>query len=408
MRIAVLLNAFPKLSETFVLNQITGLLDRGHAVDVYASAPGDSSAVHADVERYGLLDRARIGPVMPRSWLSRAVIGKLLTIRHGWRDPALIARSLDVVRRGRRAASLRLLYWTFPFLPRARYDVVHCHYGPNGERAVALRDIGAIDGKIATVFHGFDMSRAVRDGGQRLYADLFARGDLFLPISEHWRRRLIEMGCDEKKIVVHHMGIDCGRFVFAERRLESERPIRLVTVARLVEKKGVEFAIRALAKLRPPRPFIYTVVGGGPLLESLRGLAGDLGLSDRVRLEGWRSQEEVIEILREADILVAPSVTAADGDQEGIPVALMEAAAVGLPIVSTRHSGIPELVEDGVTGLLVPERDVDELAKRLGALMAEPEGWAQMGRAARARVESHFDIRGLNDRLVGLFEQMSN
>ncbi len=117
-------------------------------------------------------------------------------------------------------------------------------------------------------------------------------------------------------------------------------------------------------------------------------------------------QDEVAELLRDSHILLAPSVTAADGDQEGIPVALMEAMSLGMPVVSTYHSGIPELIQDGVSGFLVPEREVDALADRLQYLLEHPQRWPELGRAGRRAVEEHFNIDKLNDRLADIYQQL--
>ena len=150
----------------------------------------------------------------------------------------------------------------------------------------------------------------------------------------------------------------------------------------------------------------YRVFGDGPLRERLTALAGELGLGDRVVFEGRQGQEAVREGLDRADVLVAASVTAADGDEEGIPNVLKEAMASGMPVVGTRHAGIPELVDDGISGWLVPERDEAQLAEALVRLAAEPERWPAMGRAGRAKVEREYDIHRLNDRFAALLETL--
>jgi colanic acid/amylovoran biosynthesis glycosyltransferase len=119
---------------------------------------------------------------------------------------------------------------------------------------------------------------------------------------------------------------------------------------------------------------------------------------------GAQSHAEVMRLMEEAHILIAPSITAADGDEEGIPNTVKEAMALGLPVVSTTHAGIPELVEDGVSGFLVPERDSAALGERLAQLVDRPETWAALGRAGRQRIERHFDIDRLNDELLVLYE----
>ena len=186
--------------------------------------------------------------------------------------------------------------------------------------------------------------------------------------------------------------------------------VRLATVGRLVEKKGVEQAIRAVSLLRRERPelaFTYRVAGDGPLRGHLEALIGSLGLQDCVTLLGACTGREVAALLEDSQLYLQPSVTAANGDMEGIPVSLMEAMAMGLPVLSTRHSGIPELVADGEAGFLVPERDIPALAARLADLAAEPSRWPAMGGAGRLAVEPGFDNDRLVDSLAGMLRELA-
>lgn len=407
MKIAFVVGAFPTLSETFVLNQITGLIDRGHEVDVFANTSGESGKEHACVDQYRLLDRTFYRPSMPTGVPGRLLVGAWLILRHVFRHPIAVLRALNVLRYGRRALTLELLFGVIPWFRSKRYDIVHCHFGPNGTRSAIFREIGVLHGKLITVLHGFDVSKYVQAHGPHVYERLFRQGDLFLPISDRWRRRLIELGCDEQKICVHRMGVNCRDVTFTQRLPKSAGTIRLVSVARLVEKKGIEYAIRAVMLLgRSSQGIQYDIVGDGPLRSSLEQLVRSEETNATIRFHGWKNQEEVAVFLDEADVLLAPSVTSGDGDQEGIPVVMMEAMALGLPIVSTIHSGIPELVEDGASGFLVPERDVDALADKLTYLLEHPEVWPKMGRAGREFVEQHYDIEKLNDRLVELYRRI--
>ena len=407
MKIAFVVGAFPTLSETFVLNQITGLIDRGHEVDVFANTSGESGKVHACVEQYRLLDRTFYRPSMPAGAPGRLLAGAWLVLRHVFRHPVAVLRALNVFRYGRRAFTLELLFGVVPWFHSKRYDIVHCHFGPNGIRSAIFGEIGLLHGKLLTTFHGHDVSKYVQDHGSRAYQCLFRQGDLFLPISDRWRRRLVELGCDEQRICVHRMGVDCRALTFKPRSPKSAGTIRLVSVARLVEKKGIEYAIRAVLRLgRSFQGIRYDIVGDGPLRSSLEQLVRSEKTNATIRFHGWKDQEEVAVFLDESDVLLAPSVTSGDGDQEGIPVVLMEAMALGLPILSTQHSGIPELVQDGVSGFLVPERAVDALADKLTYLLKHPDVWPKMGRAGREFVEQHYDIEKLNDRLVELYRTL--
>ncbi|NER33279.1 MAG: colanic acid biosynthesis glycosyltransferase WcaL [Oscillatoria sp. SIO1A7] len=411
MRIAFLIDEFPSLSETFILNQIVGLLDRGQEVDIYADSPGDMSKVHPEVESYQLLSRTYYTQ-MPPGRSRRIPKGIRLFLANFHKAPRMLLRALNLFEYkysdyGDQAALLRLLYSAIPFLGKQPYDIIHCHYGRNGTRGAILRDIGVLQGKLIAAFHGFDISTYIDRYGESIYEKLFARGDLFQPIGENWKRRLIELGCEEKKIMVHRMGIDCTKFSFTPRQPDPNGSIRLVSIARLVEKKGLEYGIRAVAKLARDNPNIeYKIAGDGFLREDLQQLIRELNLSKQVKLLGWQQQQEILALLKWADILLAPSVTSSAGDREGIPVTLMEAMAMGLPVVSTQHSGIPELVQDGVSGFLVPERDVDALADKLEYLIGHSERWPEMGRAGRAYIEECYDINKLNDRLVEIYQQL--
>lgn len=408
MKIAFVVEAFPVLSQTFVLNQITGLIDRGHQVDIYAEFKESLEKVHTDVRKYDLLSRTFYHPKVPKALGYRFLKGLWLFLIHFPFAPLLLLRSLNIFKYKKDAASLRLLYATIPFVKRRpAYDVIQCHFGLLGIKGMLLRDIGAMQGKLLTAFHGVDISQNLRLFGVSIYDDLFAQGDRFLPISYHWQQRLIELGCDPQKIVVHRMGIDCQRFAFLPRAIEPGAPVRLISVARLTEKKGIEYGIRAVAAVLRQFPNLeYTIVGDGELRIELAALIQTLGVTQQVKLLGWRNQTEVVELLQRSHILLAPSVTAKDGNQEGIPVALMEAMAMGMPVISTYHTGIPELVEAGISGLLVPERDSEALAAKLHQLVSHPEQWASIAQAARLRVEQLHDIHCLNDQLVQLYQQL--
>jgi colanic acid/amylovoran biosynthesis glycosyltransferase len=272
-----------------------------------------------------------------------------------------------------------------------------------------LKDLKVSTGKFITAFHGSDMSRFLRHSANGIYDSLFVKGDLFLPISDRWKEQLIELGCRSEKIVVHRMGVDTRKFSFRPRKPKNDAQIQLLTIARLVEKKGVEYGIQAVAKVVKRFPNIeYKIVGDGPLKGQLEKLIDELRLGERVALLGWREQEEVVQLMREADILLAPSVTSENGDQEGIPVVLMEALAQGLPVVTTYHSGIPELIHDNKSGLLVRERDLDGLVEKIEYLLVHQEIWGELGKEGRRYIEKNHDVDKLSEDLVELYKTLLN
>ena len=201
------------------------------------------------------------------------------------------------------------------------------------------------------------------------------------------------------------------KFNFNTRQPIIERKVQLLTIARLVEKKGVQYSIKAVANILKKFPNIeieYKIIGDGPLRKDLENLISELGIADHVKLLGWKPQEEIIKVLAEADVFMAPSVTSLDGDQEGIPVVLMEALAQGLPVISTYHSGIPELVQDKKTGFLAKERDVDSIVEKLEYLLLNKASWPQIRKAGRTHVIENYEIQKLNDQLVALYHKLIN
>ena len=404
MKIAIIVNRFPTLSGTFILNQITGLLEMGHDVRIFANSNPKEKKVHPDVKKYHLMENVHYFD-RDQNKIMRILKAVYLIISNFHKNPIKILKSLNIFKYGREALSLRLLYLIILFLDK-EFDIIHCHFGPNGIIGVQLKELG-LESKIITTFHGYDMSAFISNKGSDVYKDLFLNGDLFLPISDYWKGKLVKLNCDEKKIIVHRMGINLGKFKYSERKIQPGEPIKILTVGRLVEKKGHEYLIKAIAKVITNHTNITCIIAGdGPLRNKLESLVLETGIKNYVKILGAVEQDEILKLYQQAHIFVLPSITASNGDQEGIPVVLMEAQAVGLPIISTYHSGIPEVIMDGKSGFLVPEKDVNALADRLDYLIKHPEIWLEMGRCGRNFVEEKYDIKKLNQQLVEIYQNL--
>lgn len=409
LKIAIFVNSFPNLSETFILNQITGLIDKGYHVDIYSMKRGNLKKVHSEVLTYSLLDRTRYLGDIPRNYIVRCLKAiALLAANLRWLRFSALMRSLDIRRYGTAASSLSLLYAIVPLMRGTQYDIIHCQFGTLGPKVLLFRQLGAISGRLVTSFRGYDATQYMhkRPG---VYDELFREADLILTVSNSLKKVLIEAGCPEARIRVHHSGIDCTRLNFSGRRRANGEPLKVLTVARLVEKKGIVFALRAIAgMLTAGRQVIYTIIGDGPLRDQLQREIDELDLGSNVKLTGWKVHDEVLDIMRESHVLVAPSITTEKGDQEGIPNAAKEAMALGMPVIGTLHGGIPELIKDKVTGFLVPEGDAEALIDRLTFVMDNPGVWAELGRNAREYVISYFDIHELNERALHIYRNLVN
>jgi colanic acid/amylovoran/stewartan biosynthesis glycosyltransferase WcaL/AmsK/CpsK len=404
VRIAVVTQAFPVLSEAPFLNQITGLVERGHQVDIYADQSQPDVPAHPDVARLGLVDRTRYPAVLPRSGRARwAAAIQLIKANRGSNRTALL-RTLNPFVFWRRAVSLDQLRRTAPFLPPRPYDVCYCPFAQDARQSLRFRRLGVLEGKLVVALRGADVSRYVARRGKRVYRQLFREGELFLPVCRALADRATSLGCPPSRMVVHHTGINLGRFPFRPRGYQAGEQLRLVSIGRLVEKKGIEYALQGVRELvSDGLDLSYDIVGDGPLRRPLESRIQQMGLGGRVRLLGWLGHRQVSEWLDRSHVLLAPSVTADNGDQEGIPNIIREGMAVGLPVIATVHSGIPELIEDGVSGYLVPERDAAALAAGIRHLAGHPAEWRPLTAAARAKVEED-DIEKLNDRFVALLE----
>lgn len=407
MKIAVMVNEFPSLSQTFILNQIVGLIRRGHDVHIFAEKAGMDNKVHDDYTKYGLLERTYYYQISNNK-IVKLLKGIFCLMKYTPHNHKVMVRALNILKYGKKARSFYLLFLSIPFLERSPFDIIHCQFGTLGPKAILLKQIGAINSKIVTSIRGFDVTM-ILEKNPGIYLELFREGDLFLPVCQSLKERLIKAGCNEEKIMVHYSGIDCSQFKYSQRKRISGECIKVLTIARLVEKKGVAFAIEAVASLISKGEKIsYMIIGDGILREHLQQMIERTGVEQQVRLLGWKTQEEIKLFLADSHVLIAPSLTSETGDQEGIPNVIKEAMASGLPVISTLHSGIPELVTDGVSGLLVPERDTGSLADALAHLIRHPEICDKMGHAGRNYVIENFDIDKLNHQLVQAYQHLLN
>lgn len=270
---------------------------------------------------------------------------------------------------------------------RERAALLHAQFGVEGLCGLRLKRRTGLP--LLTSFHGYDAYRLPR---RRLgiYRELFAEGDLFLACSQSMRKQLLKLGCPDEKIRVLPLGVDTSTITFRERQSPGDGPVHILLVGRLVEKKGIPYALQAFAAVRRyHRNATLTIIGDGPERPTIEALLRKLNLTD-VRLLGAQSNEVVLREMQRAHLYLQPSVTALDGDAECTPVTLMEAQASGLPVVATWHAGISELVVDGKSGFLVSERNPHALAERLRYLIEHPGLWGPLGRAGRAVVEERF------------------
>lgn len=401
VRVAFVLDRFPVASELFIVEQIAGLLDLDVDVEIFAGKPASPVVAHDKIERYRLLSRTHYGE---RSRNAR-----------GWAQVAARAAGSPLLRR--RLMSLALHSFTglrsrspvpmlcgMAVLERPRFDVVHAHFGHFAQLVAPLRASGYAAPLVAT-FHGYDANVEPRRSGSDMYRYLFRVGDLFTVNSRFLEQRLHALGCDPARIRLLPMPVDLEQLEFEEKKLADGEPVRLLSVARLVEAKGIETAIRAVARLADKGYKVdYRIVGDGELRSSLASVIGELGLRNRVQLLGAQPHQEVRRLYRESHVFVLPSVRSARGDEETQGVVVQEAQAAGLPVIVSDVGGVREGIVENESGVVFHAGDVDDLAKAVEELVARPSTWARMGRAGREFVCARYTQRAHCRRLLELYE----
>lgn len=298
---------------------------------------------------------------------------------------------------------------------RAGVDLLHAHFGTDAvmfwptARKLSLPLLVTLHGHDINVYREAWENRNVRFSKRlyprRLLSLAHAPGVHFVAVSEDIRKRAVEYGIPAERISVRHIGIDLSRFRFSGRPI-AQRARRIVFVGRLVEKKGAEYLIRAFARLAPRIPDAQlAILGGGPLQQSLQSLASQLGVS--VEFLGSVGRSEVSRQLEMARVFCLPSVTAGNGDAEGLGMVLLEAQACGVPVVTSARGGRSDGIVDGLTGFAFPERDVERLADLLSRLLLDDDLAVSMSAAAIPHVQGKFDIQACTRKLEQLYDGLT-
>jgi glycosyltransferase involved in cell wall biosynthesis len=310
--------------------------------------------------------------ITPRRHVLRRGYLKYIT-----RKPALIYRGeYDAIRR---------------ILIRRDPDLMHVYFGNTGVHLLPL--LSKWDRPWVVSFHGMDVQRRPKEKGyDRKLAEVLQLAPLVLVRSQSLAKRLQDLSCSPDKIRLNRTGIPLQNFPWIERSVPVDGQWQLVQACRLVEKKGLLTTLAAFRRFITDYPKARLVIAGeGPMKDALLQRINELFLGNQVTLTGFLNQDDLRRVYAESHIFIHPSELAADSNQEGIPNSMLEAMASGLPVVATRHGGIPEAVQEGVDGLLVPERDEPALYEALLKLTSQPDLWRQMGKQASRSVAENFE-----------------
>jgi len=297
-------------------------------------------------------------------------------------------------------------------LRKEKIDLLHAHFGTFGTKLVNLKERLGIP--LLVSFYGDDASAAPkRKEWEEGYKRLFEKADSFIAICEDMKQELISHGCPEEKIHIVHVATDLNTYSYKERNIpEDGTTINFLKIAKFEGKKGIKYLLEAFNRLSNKMDNVkLTLVGYGPDLDKIKYQIDNLNLEDNVELIDTTEITKTDEIfplikklLQKKDIFVHPSLTTENNDKEGTPTIIMAASSCGMPVISTKHAGIPEVVVDGETGYLVPEKDVDALYKKMKYLAENPMLWNKMGKAGRKHIEKEFSRKSLTKNLQKVYK----
>lgn len=405
VKIAYVVSRFPLSSETFILRELCALdgqTEHGERLDVELLAlfPATRPFAHPDAQPW--LARVRLPSASEAagasmSWLARRPLALLgCAARLAWayrRRPKLLAKGLATLPLA--AAHARTVH-------SGGIRHVHAHFATYPAIAAwACKRLTGVGYSITAHAHDVFID-------QSPLSLLIGEASFVVTISE-FNRAFLAPYTREGSVPLHvvRCGIDPRTYAFRPREIPFDGPVRALCVASFEEYKGHRYLLEALASDPGLERIQLELVGGGSLEDELRAQADRLGLSGRIRFHGMRSEAQVADLLDEADVFVLPSVVADDGQMEGLPVALIEALAAGIPVIATRLSGIPELIEDGLTGLLASPGDAQDLARRLRELLCDPAGARTRSFAGRELVEREFTLARSTTQLRELFDSVA-
>ncbi len=286
-------------------------------------------------------------------------------------------------------------------------SLLHAQFGISGTELLKIKQLTGLP--LITHFRGQDGYQLPKNIFINIaYKKLFRQGDLFLTVSEHLKQQLIKLGCPAEKILVYYGGIDLNDFRFIPRSFQKKEQYQVFMCGRLVEKKGYALGIKALAQLiKDGYDLKIKIAGSGPQLKKLQKLSQELFISQEIQFLSNLPYAEVQIELTRADFLFAPYRTARNGDREGIPNIIKEAMAVGLPVVTTDHSGIPELIQDNISGFLAKENDINSLVEAVKRLLENYPQVLPVVQKARQIIEEKFDLSKQIPALEEIYKNVS-
>lgn len=302
--------------------------------------------------------------------------------------------------------------WTMEqAIVRHGVSIIHAHFAYSGIYMTPLAKkyniplIVSLHGNDVAILIGEQIHQKKWVLYKKHYREMISQTNLFLAASQDLKDLIVSKGCPPEKVVVYKLGINLDKFPYVERH--SPLQYRILMAGRFVEKKGFIYGIRAFARAQQVfNNAELHIIGDGEERSMYEAEIKKFGISSKVFLHGVRPHEEIVEHMHKATLFLAPSVVAGNQDRDSGLIVAKEAAACGIPVIGSIHGGIPDIIDDGKTGFLVPERDVEQISQRIVDIFSNIELWKKMSMASRKKIEEEYDIIKCNDKLESLYDSL--
>ena len=378
------------------------------------------------------MHKSRVGKIVCAHYISR-----YLPITENWifkilsnleeSEPIMLTRNVEnldqfPVKNIFSLGSLNLLLYYYNigiykfkgYLPAFKYycnslkaNILHIHFGYNGIKSIGLKRELKIP--IVCSFYGNDVFRwPHKEGFMPKFKYMFKEVDKILALGPYMKNELIKIGCPENKIEIQHLGVDINKIKFVQKKAPIDSKISFLIASSFVQKKGIQVAINALGLIANKFDFTVDIIGDGPLKEDIITCIRNNNLVDHVQLHGYQSYQKIINFAYNSHMFLQASKTASDNDKEGTPMVIADVMATGLPVISTNHSDIPEIVIDGFNGYLAEENSIEDFAKAILRFVREQEKLEEFSHNARLHIEQNFNSKIQAKRLETIYSNLVN
>nr|WP_298332164.1 glycosyltransferase [uncultured Christiangramia sp.] len=405
LKIAFLVSRFPSVSETFIVNQICDLIDRGHEVKIFAFEKDENSIRHEKIQAYQLEKHAFYFEkiLIPKRRRYLPFI-KYIVRNFGKESLHSIFKDFEFQMKGFKALNLNFFYRYFWILKHGYFDIIHSHFGENGIYFANLRRTGFYSrSKFVATFHGYDIQPLLLERYQKKYQKIFRTADL-LTVNSIFSKNLLK-GITDRNITILPVGLDT-RF-FRKKNVRKNSIFQITYVGRLVEFKGAHIAIKIIAELKDRgfEDINLNIVGEGETKPKLKKMISELDLRSNIKFYGVLSQMETRDLLDRTDVFILPGIIDQHGRAENQGLVIQEAQAMQVPVLVSDAGGMKYGLQDEISGYVLEIGDIEAFANKIEFLIINDKEKIKMGMAGREFVKKKFDSKYLGDQLLEIYHR---